>query len=178
MGAATIQGIELEMIAVPLEGLTLSLSYGFLDMQYDEYLYASPANNFQIVDVSDDAHFPLASEHSISSGIQYDFVPFSWGSLSARVDVSYNSGYKQDTLDTQFDKYVRSGAFTLVNGRLTLSDIDVGTGSLELSAWGKNLTDEEYRSHGIGSFGDPLGFTGAIYNEPRSYGFDVTYRYE
>lgn len=178
VGAATIQGIEVEMIAIPVPGLTLSLNYGLLDLQYDEYLYASPANNFQNVDVSNNAHFPTASKQSISFGAQYDFVPFAWGSLSARIDVAYNSGYKNDTLDTEFDKYAQSGAFTLVNGRITLSEVNVGTGTLEFSSWGKNLTDEQYRTYGIGSFGPPLGFAGAVYNEPRSYGLDVTYRYE
>jgi iron complex outermembrane recepter protein len=91
---------------------------------------------------------------------------------------AYNSGYKHDTLDTSFDKYTQSGAFTLVNGRMTLSQIDVGQGSLEFSACGKNLLDKEYRTYGIGSFGAPLGFAGAVYNEPRSFGLDATYRFE
>ena len=178
VGSATISGVELEIMAVPVEGLTLDLNYGFLDMKYDKYLFASAANGFVPVDVSGSAHFPNAAKQSISLGMQYDFAPFSFGSLSARIDVAYNSGYKHDTLDTEFDKYTESGAFTLVNGRVTLSQVDVGAGNLEFSAWGKNLLDKEYRTYGIGSFGAPLGFAGAVYNEPRSFGLDVTYRYE
>jgi len=178
VGKATMQGVEIEITAIPVEGLTLDLNYGLLDMRYDQYLFSSPATNFQPVDVSNAAHFPTASKQSISLGMQYDFLPFSWGSLSARLDAVYNSGYKHDTLDTSFDKYTESGAFTLVNGRLTLSQIEVGKGNIEFSAWGKNLFDKEYRTYGIGSFGAPLGFAGAVYNEPRSFGLDATYRYE
>jgi len=178
VGKATISGVELEIMAVPLEGLTVDLNYGFLDLKYDEYMFASEANHFVPVDVSGSAHFPTASKQSISLGVQYDFEPFSFGALSARVDVAYNSGYKHDTLDTEFDKYTQSGAFTLVNGRVTLAQVDVGAGNLEFSAWGKNLLDKEYRTYGIGSFGAPLGFAGAVYNEPRSFGLDITYRYE
>jgi iron complex outermembrane receptor protein len=178
VGKATIKGLEVEVVAIPVEGLTVNLSYGFLDLKYDEYLFSSAANNFQPVDVSGAAHFPTASEQSLSLGLQYDFIPFSWGALKARVDAVYNSGYKNDTLDTMYDQYTESNAFTLVNGRLTLSEIEAAQGTLEFSAWGKNMFDEEYRTYGIGSFGAPLGFAGAVYNEPRSWGLDVTYRYE
>lgn len=179
VGKATIKGLEIEIVAVPVEGLTIDLNYGLLDLKYDEYLFSSPATNFQPVDVSGSAHFPTASKQSLSLGVQYDFMPFSFGALSARVDAVYNSGYKHDTLDTTFDQYTESNAFTLVNGRVTLSQIAAGEGgSLEFALWGKNLLDKEYRTYGIGSFGAPLGFAGAVYNEPRSYGLDATYRFE
>jgi iron complex outermembrane receptor protein len=178
VGKATIKGLEIEIVAIPVEGLTVDLNYGLLDLKYDEYLFSSASNNFQPVDVSDAAHFPTASKQSVSLGVQYDFLPFSWGALTARVDTIYNSGYKNDTLDTMYDQYTESNAFTLVNGRLTLSQIEAAQGTLEFSAWGKNMFDEEYRTYGIGSFGAPLGFAGAVYNEPRSWGLDVTYRYE
>jgi iron complex outermembrane receptor protein len=178
VGKATIQGLEIEIVTVPVEGLTIDFNYGLLDAKYDEYLYSSPATNFQESDVSDQSHFPQAPEHTLSLGVTYEFSPFSWGNLTARVDATYNSGYKNDTLDSSFDKYTQSGAFTLVNGRLTLADIAAASGSLEFSLWGKNIFDEQYRTYGIGAFGNPLGFAGAIYNEPRSVGLDVTYRYE
>jgi iron complex outermembrane receptor protein len=178
VGKATIQGIEVELTAVPVEGLTFDVNYGFLDMKYDEYMFSSAATNFQPVDVSGQAHFPTASKQSLSVGVQYDFEPFEFGQLSTRLDAVYNSGYKHDTLDTEFDKYTQSGAFTLVNGRITLSGIEAAKGTLEFSLWGKNLLDKEYRTYGIGSFGAPLGFAGAVYNEPRTVGLDATYRFE
>ena len=179
VGKATIKGMEIEIVAIPFEGFTVDLNYGYLDAQYDEYLFASPATNFQPVDVSNRAHFPEAPKQTVGIGAQYEFAPFSWGALTARLDAVYNSGYKHDSLDTAFDKYTESDAFTLVNGRVTLSQIEIGKdkGNLEFSLWGKNLLDKEYRSYGIGSFGEPLGFAGSVYNEPRSWGLDATYRY-
>ena len=67
---------------------------------------------------------------------------------------------------------------TLVNGRISLNEIKLGCceeGSLRVSLWGKNLTDEEYRQWGI-DFGS-LGFAGDTYGEPRTYGLDVVYNY-
>ena len=39
-----------------------------------------------------------------------------------------------------------------------------------MSLWSRNLTDEEYRVHGV-DFG-ALGFAGNVYGEPRSVGVD------
>ena len=64
----------------------------------------------------------------------------------------------------------------LVGARLSLNDISVGDkGSLRISAWGKNLTDEEYREWGI-DFAS-LGYAGNVFGQPRTYGVDLVYRF-
>ena len=69
-------------------------------------------------------------------------------------------------------------AFTLVNGRVTLSEVEIADSSrLRFALWGKNLTDEEYRVFGITAF-EALGFAGAVFNEPRSFGLDIVFDYE
>lgn len=174
-GSATIQGFELDLVALLAEGLTLNFSYGYLDPQYDDYQFSGPSTGFQPVDVSDDAHFPTVAEQNGTLGLQYDFNPFSFGQLTAYADVSYNDGYKHGTLDSAFDKYTKADDFTLVNARLTLSEIAVtDNAQMRVALWGKNLTDEEYRTYGITEFA-ALGFAGATFNEPRSYGLDVVF---
>ena len=42
-----------------------------------------------------------------------------------------------------------------------------------IAVWGKNLTDEAYRVHGI-DFGG-LGYAGNVYGEPRSFGVDLNF---
>jgi iron complex outermembrane receptor protein len=63
---------------------------------------------------------------------------------------------------------------------LSLNDIRLGccddSSKLRVSLWGKNLTDEEYINWGI-DFG-ALGWAGAVYGEPRTYGLDVVYSYD
>ena len=177
-GSATIQGFEVDLVALLAQGLTVNFSYGYLDPQYDEYLFSSPASGFVPVDVSDNAHFPSVAEQNGALGMQYDFVPFSFGELSARLDISYNDGYKHGTLDSPFDRYTEADPFTLVNARVTLSDIALTDHSgVRLALWGKNLTDEEYRSYGITAF-QTLGFVGAVFNEPRTYGLDIVFDFD
>ena len=171
-GQATYQGLELELVVVPVDGLTIDGSYGYLDAEFDEYLALNPATN-KLEDISDVTTVAQAPENSWNLGVQYDFEPFSFGTLSARVDVAYKDEFVFHPYQNQYDS---ADDHTLVNGRISLSDVAVGDGALRFSLWGKNLTDEEYRNWGI-DFGS-LGFSGNVYGEPRTYGFDVMYTYE
>jgi iron complex outermembrane receptor protein len=87
--------------------------------------------------------------------------------------VAYKDAFVFHPFNNQFDS---TDDRTLINARLSLSEVAVGDGSLRVSLWGKNLTDEEYRNWGI-DFGS-LGFAGDVYGEPRTYGLDVSYQYQ
>ncbi|TNF34877.1 MAG: TonB-dependent receptor, partial [Gammaproteobacteria bacterium] len=102
-------------------------------------------------------------------GIQYDTPEKDWGQLSFRVDASY----QDDILFSATDTTVGQEARTLLNGRITLSQIPVGEGDLKAAVWGRNLTDEEYRVHGT-NFGF---YTSYLWGEPRTFGVDVTYEF-
>ncbi|MBT4521069.1 MAG: TonB-dependent receptor [Halieaceae bacterium] len=183
IGEATIQGVELEVLALLGDGLTLSFVYGYLDAEFDEYDFFDPTGGTcgtpaTVCNVSDNSRFPTAAENNVALGLSYEFAPFSFGNLSARVDVAYNDGYQFGTLEQKYDDVTDAESHTLVNARVALTNIDVGDrGKLVVAAWGQNLTDEEYRLYGIPEF-DQLGFAGATFNPPRSYGLDVIYEFE
>ena len=173
-GKGTYEGFEIELTMIPVDGLTLDLSYGYLDAVYDEYLALNPATN-QLEDISEFTKASMAPKNTGSLGIQYDFEPMSFGQISARMDVSYKDEMVfhpyQNLYDSAEDR-------TLLDARISLNDIPLGEnqGSLRVSLWGKNLTDEEYRSWGI-DFG-ALGFAGDTFGDPLSYGLDVVYQYK
>jgi iron complex outermembrane receptor protein len=181
-GNANYSGIEVEMVAVPITGLTLNPTYGWLDPEYDEYNFFDPTGQFcgtpeTVCDVTDRAVFPNTSENNASFGAQYEFAPSSYGSWSARMDVVWNDGYSFETIEISDPSRIEADSHTLVNARVNLDAISlVDTGNLSLSLWGKNLTDEEYRTYSIGAF-EPLGFTTTVYNEPLSWGLDLIYEY-
>lgn len=170
-GEMTLQGIEIDAVIVPVEGFTIDLSYGYLHHEFDEYIQRNPATDL-LEDISDRVTLPHAPENSASLGLQYDFTPFSFGALSARVDVSYKDKVVFHPFQNQYDS---TDDRTLVDARLSLNDIAVGAGkgTLRVSLWGKNLGDEEYRAYGI-DWGS-LGFAGVNFGEPRTYGMDVVY---
>lgn len=171
-GEGTYQGVEFDIVAVPLDGLTLDLTYGYLDAEFDEYLARDPATDMEI-DISDAATVTHAPKHTLAFGAQYDFEPFAFGVLSARLDVQYKDEFVFHAFQNQFDA---ADDRTMINGRLSLNEISLGdTSKLRVSVWGKNLSDEEYRNWGI-DFGS-LGYAGAVFGEPRSYGIDVVYNF-
>ncbi len=171
-GEATYYGFELDGVAVLAEGLILDFTYGYLDAEYDEYMALDPLTD-QEVDISNATTVSRAPENTANIGLQYDFSPFSFGSVSARVDANYTDEFVFHPFNNQYDA---ADDRWLVNARVSLNDIPIGErGSLRVSAWGKNLTDEEYREWGI-DFGS-LGFAGNVYAKPLSYGVDLVYTF-
>jgi iron complex outermembrane receptor protein len=57
-----------------------------------------------------------------------------------------------------------------VNARATLSEIAVGSGTLSVALWAKNLADRRYIY--VNS-----GFEAIAYGEPRTFGVNLTYAY-
>jgi len=171
-GKGTYQGLELDVVAILAEGLIMDLTYGYLDADFDEYLARDPATDLEI-DISNVTTVGRAPENTANIGLQYDFAPFSFGELSARVDATYTDEFVFHPFQNQYD---RADDRWLVGARVSLNSISLGdAGSLRVSAWGKNLTDEEYREWGIDF--STLGYAGNVYGRPRTYGVDVVYEF-
>lgn len=180
-GEAVHSGLELEAIWQVSPALRLSGSYGYLDVDFDEFLASrlDPATGFstnpgELEDISDVAKPLFAPENSASLQVEYRIAQGAWGQLSLQADASFT-----DTvyfLNSQLNEFDAQSPHTLFNGRLTLSEIPLGRdGDLRVSLWGKNLSDKAYREYGA-DFGI-VGFATNSYGELRSYGLDIVYEY-
>lgn len=172
-GESTYQGLELEIVALLSDNITLDLTYGYLDAEFDEYNARNPVTN-EIENIASVTTVTRAPENTGAMGLQYSLPNTGMGALSARVDVTYTDSMTFHPYLNQFDS---SDSRTVANARLTLDELSVGDGGgeLRLSAWVKNFTDEEYREWGI-DFGT-LGYAGNTWNQPRTFGFDAIYRF-
>lgn len=164
-GKATVSGLELEITAIPVEGLTASLAYGYTDFEYDEFVVGG-------VDLADTAVPSFAPDQTASASLEYVFAHFPVGQLSMRADASYSASYTFETFSTLYDK---ASERTLVDARIALKQLPVGGGDLEVALWGKNLTNESYREFGV-DFG-ALGFAVNTWGDPRMYGMDLLYKF-
>lgn len=177
-GKSTNSGVELEMIWLPVTGMRVTASYGYLKVDFKEFetgvvdpVTGQPTGENR--DISDTASTDrYAPDHSGSLAVEYQFTPWRWGQLTLRADATYTD---RITFHPQLNLFDASDAHTLVNARATLGNIDVGDGSLSFAAWGRNLTDEEYRDFGI-DFG-VVGFAMNTYGHLRSWGVDAVYRF-
>lgn len=170
---ATFTGVELEVVAIPAEGLTIDAAYGYTDPEYDRYLFLDP-NTDTIIDVADSARFSAVAKYNWHVGLEYAFAPFSIGQLSARLDWSERDEayfYPLDFINI-FNEQVKDPGQENLRARIALSEMPLGQqGTWEVALWGDNLTDHDNVGYGI-DFGG-LGFGGLFFTEPRRYGIDV-----
>lgn len=168
-GEAEIQGLELEAIWMVTEEFTAYLNYGYLDPEYKDYV--DPVSLAQLKDVN---KFVYSPENKVALGLEY-VSDVGFGELRARVDYSYTD--EQYFYNDLYSAMVTAAdSYSLINARVAITDMDMGDGqSLEMGAWVKNLTDEEYRVNGIPS---PTALEGLnYYGDPRTVGIDVTYSF-
>lgn len=163
-GSATLQGMEVELTARPIPNLDIILNYSLLDASYDKFIGDGG------VDISDDRYFAFAPENTIFASLKYTFDPYSFGTLSVRADYYWTDDYYVTIMD---DPSTNVDAYGLVNARVDLSAIPVGRGELRVSAWGKNLTDQEYWNNAI----NLSAFTINQWADPRSYGVELAYQF-
>jgi len=193
-GEESHDGFEIEVVYIPSPGLMINLGYGETEVDIKSYPYrctaaaCAPLGIYgQVLDGTNAAQMAqigknpakkgFSGDGSAILGIQYETNPTSVGTLIYRLDVSWRDKVAFHPFDYGPLFGPDGEAHTLVNARITLTDMTatIGDGSLELALWGKNLTDEEYVNWGI-NFGG-LGFAGGVFNEPRTVGIDAVVRF-
>ena len=165
-GEATIQGFEVELVALPIPELELAASYGYLDTTYNEFIENG-------VDVKEQKDFPYAPRNSASLSAEYTVATGSWGDLTARLDYEFVDRHVPYIEPSQ-NATSEVRPYGLLNGRVTLANVPVGDGqTLKFALWGKNLADKEYRINTI-----PFGlWTASYFGDPRTYGVEATYEF-
>ena len=164
-----IDGVEIELTVIPVPGLVLGFNYTYLDG--DIPLQPNPLADGELT------QFALVQtpEHAGSLTLDYTFEPWSFGTLTAHLDVTATDEYayvafapRSQVLDS----------YALVNARLTLADIPVGndTSRLSLSVWARNLGDAEYIIFGFPVGVLPIALT-QVFGAPRTFGFDATLQF-
>ncbi len=185
IGKATVKGLEVEVTAVPVDGLTLQGSLGLLDAQYDEFCADLDGPAVEVNPVSDcggqvtalpDGTYLVDVDHTnlelsrapdtqIYLSAQYDWNT-RLGGLFVRGSGSYESTYFSD------------GAINHPKGKtgdLWLYDASAGWTSLNerwrVQAWCKNCSDEHYTA---GLTPTAQFFNQHFWGLPRTYGLTLS----
>ncbi len=162
-GKAHMQGLELEAVIVPLDGLSIFGNLGVIDAKYDEYF------DDALGDVSF-RKFVNTPEISFSVGSRYD-IPVSDSMTAAiGVDYSYRSKVYYDPQNTES---IAQSGYGLLNARASLYLLD---DTLEIAVYGKNLANKTYVMNGV-SFLDSFGFSEGFFGDPRTYGLTLNWQY-
>ncbi len=153
---AEISGLEAEFQFLATENLLLFGGVTFLETEYIDFIDSTglDASGNQL-QRTPESQFNIGGELTMDLGQWRD-------ALSIRVNYSHKGEmfWAPDNAQTE-------EAFGLLDGRITLSPADA---DWSLSIYGKNLTDELYRTNIIAFFGDEVSRFGA----PRTYGIEFT----
>ncbi|MFT7500504.1 MAG: iron complex outermembrane receptor protein [Rheinheimera aquimaris] len=163
-----ISGAEVDITLSPMVGLLLGLSYTYLDS--DMPLQPNPLNGGALKQF----FVPLAPQHAGSITLDYRFEPQEYGSLALHVDMTSTDHYSYVPFGEQ-----RTDAYSLLNARLELGDINVGGtggGHFKASIWAKNLRDEQYVIYAF-PVGDPAVSVAQAFGTPRTVGLDISYMF-
>lgn len=185
-GLAKRWGGELEVVIAPLDDLLMSLNYGYIHGDFDRF--SPTCGSLACLDADHLAKRSNSASNQLSLVLDYTFAHLEFGKLRAHLeaywqDRSYTSALTTGTFTDRATSVTTLVAYapttvderTLVNARLSLEHVEVGSGELTISLWGKNIFDQDYNVMSI-NFAT-LGPITRLFGEPRTYGLDVTYSF-
>jgi iron complex outermembrane receptor protein len=157
---ATVQGFEFDGTLSVTEGLTWHLGYAYLDATYDEYVFNAD------LDFSGN-EMVRSPKHTFNTTLEYH-RPIGNGQFGIRGDLSWTDKYFFEA-DEGLTPGTDQKEFALFN-----ASVSYEIGSWRFSVWGKNLTDEVYRTTTL-SFG---AFTMEYLGLPRTYGASIGWTFD
>ena len=160
--SATLKGVEAELRCFPAEGLSIGANLGHLSSKYDEWTDLGPlldgpnAGDLAVIDKSD---FELrrAPKWTAQLDASYEYFLSDTSSLIFSADYNYKSSYyiSANTITINDPNPGRIDGFGLLNASVTFK-----TDRFKLSAFGRNLTGEDYLLHFL-DVGTTFGRTAA-----------------
>lgn len=163
---AKFKGIEADLTIAPGAGFSVTGNYVFTDTDV-------PPETNPFTNVVQRIKVSQTPRHAATMALDYRFPALAIGTLSAHVDGNWSSGvYSSSTDPTLSNKVVQ------LNARLTLGDVEVGSGKVDVSIWGKNLTNAETQlfDFEVAAPGQ-VRVNQVFFNEPRTYGVDVRFQF-
>ena len=153
-GDGEVKGAELEISAVPIDGLSLNAALGYLDFKYTSL---DPG----VVGITLDRTLPFSPELVAAVGAQYVFALGGSGDLSLRADYRYSDQYFIDPDNTVA---IAQDAYDTFDARITYT---TASGAADIFVGGTNLSDEPIVANGVNS--PQNGSQIVTYKPPRQY---------
>ncbi len=156
---ATSSGLEIDLTALVNENWVVNASYGYLDAEYDKFVDTATGDDLFTGNV-----LPRSSENSFSINSNYTFDLGGGSTIDWSVNYTQKGDYFHEVANSDESK---EDGYGLLNSSLAWTS---ASGDWEVVAWGKNITDEEFRTHTIVS---NIAGTVDLWNMPPTYGLTV-----
>ncbi len=161
-GSAQLSGVELEVIGFLGATLLARFNYAYLDSEIEDVTdpFTGERRGFG---------FDNAPRNSASLNLDYNFANTAYGVWTANINANYVDERNTNTKPLTMD------AYQLLNGRISLSEVELAGGEVTLAAWVKNALDESYVNFTIGNL--PHASRAVLWGEPRTWGLEFRYDY-
>ncbi len=184
---AEIAGFDFDVLIAPSESLLITLAYAFVDGEYKEWDREYLPGSGNIQDFSD-APFVYVPEHSVTGSLRYTLpLEASIGEVALMASVYWQDeteandaawlwptlGWSQENLDEALASNVVED-YAVWNFRVDWLGV-IGS-RFDLAAFVNNAADEEYITGGL-NVPDSLGWAGASYGPPRTWGASLRYSF-
>ncbi len=162
---AHTEGLEIELTAVPVRGLTLSLQPSWLEAKLDRAGLPSYAGSTSL-DGNDLAYSP---HFSLVATAEYKY----WFGSGDDIDFRWDSSYRtHQFLDATNDPYIQQNGYWLHNLNVTFESLK----GWNVGFYVRNLTGTRYATTGS-DLGNPFGLVELVIGQPRTYGVKLGYHF-
>jgi iron complex outermembrane receptor protein len=168
-GDAEVKGVELETVLHPMDNLSIDASYSYLDFKYTS-INPNAGGPTRPTGPQFGMRPAYVPEKKWSAGVQYEINLGDLGSLTPRVDVSYQGDLFTNGANAATNLLE---SYTLSNARLTWRK---GDGGWESSVEVTNLTDKYYFLTRFDQF-TLTGITDGQPGRPREWALTVKRRF-
>ena len=182
---ATLQGLEFEILTRLADRLSMMITGGYLEGEYDEFTVEdniiNPATLVESIvtrDLSDIEFGDNGDEVSLDISFLHQ-ASFKFGDITTSVGFSFKDDQYYSLENTPSSK---EDSYWLTDARITWH---LTNGKTSISLWGTNLTDEEYVAGMLNQSGDTeiggtdpsLGMTAVYWGDPRRYGLELRHSF-
>ena len=161
---AHTEGVELQITAIPVHGLTIDLQPAYLQAKLDH----AGLTLFSGVASLDGKQLANAPHLSFSGVVSYKYELG-----NGAIDFRLNSNYRSHTwFDSTNDPYIQQAGYWLHN----LNVVYESSSKWELGLFVRNLGDKKYALTST-DLSSPFGFLEPVYGAPRMAGVEFTYHH-
>ena len=169
-GDVEIMGLEASLDWAATPRLNLSAGISLLDSEIVSTDVVLPPLDGSPDTTIKGNEIPNAPQVSFNGRIAYQMPLGANFALGLQTDFNY---VDEHFLEPNNREYLAESGYFLINGRVTLMPTD---GPWQVSLWGKNLGDEEYRS-AAQDLAFALGFSEIVNGMPLTWGVEFEYRF-
>jgi iron complex outermembrane receptor protein len=169
-GDVEIKGMEASVDWLPIQGLTISGGLSLLDTEIVKTDVALvPLDGSAPVSIEGN-EIPNAPAFTFNGRLRYE-TPIT-DTLAAAFQTDFTV-VDEHFLEPNNREFLKEDGYSLVNARISLLPQN---GPWEVSAWVKNIGDEEYRT-AAQDISVALGFSEIVTGLPRTWGVELEYRF-